>query len=206
MHRNREWPPGDVALLRHVRKGDIFWAVGVRVVEHGDDGVVLYLAPGTPFKSLKPPGGHDVRDFVRASVTVDLTWKWTNTLWFLRAGEPWATVLFWDEAWQFLCWYINFEEPLRLIPQGFESMDQTLDLVLHPDRERLEWKDEDEFTYGIEHGWYTEAQRTAMKRHAEGIIPGWRAGEPPFEDRWLGWRPDPVWQPPALPVGWDLLM
>ena len=27
--------------------------------------------------------------------------------------------------------------------------------------------------------------------------------EPPFDDDWTAWRPDPAWPVPVLPRGWD---
>jgi hypothetical protein len=29
------------------------------------------------------------------------------------------------------------------------------------------------------------------------------AGEPPFDGRWTGYRPDPAWTPVPLPADWD---
>jgi hypothetical protein len=29
--------------------------------------------------------------------------------------------------------------------------------------------------------------------------------EPPFDQEWAGWRPDPGWQEPTLPADWDLV-
>ena len=29
--------------------------------------------------------------------------------------------------------------------------------------------------------------------------------EPPFDRDWSTWRPDPSWETPELPTGWDLV-
>jgi hypothetical protein len=29
--------------------------------------------------------------------------------------------------------------------------------------------------------------------------------EPPFDEDWSSWRPDPAWPAPELPTGWDLV-
>jgi uncharacterized protein len=142
---------------------------------------------------------------VNAKTPIEITWTGTYALRLVREGDRHATLLFWDEQWNFLCWYINFETPIRRTTFGFESMDLTLDMLIAPDRSRWQWKDEDEFEYGIEHGWYTRELLDELKAYGEAIAEEARAGAPPFDEPWHEWRPDPSWAPPPLPEGWHRL-
>jgi hypothetical protein len=36
----------------------------------------------------------------------------------------------WDEAWRFLGWYVNFEEPPRITPGRIDTMDLVLDAMV----------------------------------------------------------------------------
>jgi predicted RNA-binding protein associated with RNAse of E/G family len=82
-------------------------------------------------------------------------------------------------------------------------MDLTLDLVIAPDRKRWQWKDEDEFAFGIQHGWYTEQQMADLKEYGQRVIDDATHGRPPFDAGWEHWRPPPDWEPLELPDGWD---
>ena len=57
-----------------------------------------------------------------------------------RAGDHYAVWKFFDPAGTFLHWYVNFEAPVVRRPDGFETDDHGLDLIVHPDGRR-EWKD-----------------------------------------------------------------
>jgi hypothetical protein len=145
--------------------------------------------------------GTSTRDFVHETTRIRATWGINHALHLVRFGDEHATVLYWAEAtWEFRCWYINFQEPLRRVPGGFESMDLTLDLLISPDLQRWQWKDEDEFVdIGIVGGWYTHAQLAHLKSYGERIAAEAKAGRPPFNEPWPAWRPDPAWQPLELP-------
>lgn len=82
-------------------------------------------------------------------------------------------------------------------------MDLTLDLVVSPDRKSWEWKDEEEFAYGIKHGWYTREQLTHLKAYGERPLADAIAGRGPFDQGWERWRPPVEWTPLDLPAGWD---
>src|SRR5690606_5871207 len=100
--------------------------------------------------------------------------------------------LFWrEDTWEFRCWYINFQEPLRRSRLGLESMDLTLDLVIAPDFSSWEWKDEDEFRRGIELGWYSDELLVRLQATGERVLEDVAHRRPPFSYPWPEWRPDP---------------
>lgn len=137
-----------------------------------------------------------------------ITLPWTTTHWLrlIHEGDAHGSYVFWDESWKFLGWYINFQEPFRRNPLGIDTMDQTLDLELAPDRGRWRWKDEAEFPAGIEYGWYTEAMLDDVKACGMRVLELAQAGEPPFGDGWEHWRPDPAWGPVELVDGGDVIL
>lgn len=195
---------GEPIVMRHSR-GNYRWAAPMRVVEDRGDFVALYLQPGSIYSTMADAAGNVTRDFVNDSTQVQRTWVENHALQLIRFGDEHATVLYWHEdTWEFRCWYINFQEPLRRYQRGFESMDLTLDLIISPDRQRWQWKDEDEFVeIGIPGGWYTHEQLAHLKRYGERLLEEARAGAPPFDAPWPDWRPDPAWEPLPLPQDWN---
>ena len=189
--------------MRHVR-GNWIWAVAGHVVEDRGDFVALYVQPGNGMSRMGDADGNLTRDFVNASRSVAGIWVDHHCLILVREGDRHATELFWTEReWEFRCWYINFQEPLRRFELGFESMDQTLDLVILPDLETWFWKDEDEFAYGIRGGWYTPEMLEELRRYGTRVLEDVAARRQPFDHPWDKWRPDPSWRPIPLPQGWD---
>lgn len=189
--------------MRHVR-GAWAWAVAAHVVEDRGDFVALYVQPGNGMSRMGDSDGNLTRDFVNASTRVPGVWVEHHCLILVREGDHHATELFWTErAWEFRCWYVNFQEPLRRFALGFESMDQTLDLLIAPDLERWVWKDEDEFEDGIRGGWYTPQLLADLKTYGARVLEDVAARRPPFDQAWDAWRPDSQWKPIPLPARWD---
>lgn len=200
----RLFAPGEAVIMRHVR-GAWRWAAPMHVVEDRGDFVALYLQPGSTFSTMGDADGNLTRDFVNETTRVQRTWAENHSLHLVRFGDEHATVLYWRErTWEFRCWYINFQEPLRRYDRGFESMDLTLDMLISPDRTAWQWKDEDEFIdIGIKGGWYTHGQLDHLKHYGERVLAEAQSGAPPFNEPWPDWRPDPSWGPLALPADWD---
>jgi len=196
--------PGETVVLRNMKDGIGRWAAPMHVVEDRGDFVALYMQPGSTYSSFGDADGNPTRDFATATRQIRLTWQENHALNLIRFGDEYATVLYWREGtWEFRCWYINFQEPLRRHAGGFETMDLTLDLLIAPNRKGHQWKDDDEFEYGIAHGWYTKEQGEHLRRIGEGVLADARAAAPPFDEPWEEWRPDPAWGPLQLPEGWD---
>ncbi len=189
--------------MRHVR-GEWVWAVAAHVVEDRGDFVALYVQPGNAMSGMGDADGQPTREFVHATTRLPGVWVEHHMLVLVKAGDGHATQLFWTERdWVFRCWYINFQEPLRRFARGFESMDLTLDLVSAPGLTGWQWKDEDEFAYGIEGGWYSHEQLAELKAYGGRVLEDVAARRPPFDHAWDEWRPDPAWTPVGLAEGWD---
>ena len=185
--------PG-ATVVRRDRKGGYRWAAPLRVIEDTPELVALYLPIGVSYRAMGDADGKPTRDFARATRVMERTWTENYALHLMRPGDGHATVLYWNAASTFLCYYINFQEPFRRFELGFESMDQTLDLLSSPDGQRHQWKDEDEFDAGIDFGWYTPEMKSELYAYGERIVSEANAGAWPFRAGWDAWRPDPGWE------------
>lgn len=199
----RIFRPGEAVVMRHVR-GDWRWAAPMHVVADRGDFIALYMQPGSTYATMADIDGNPTRDFVNDRTQIYVTWRENHALQLIRPGDEHATVLYWLEGtWEFRCWYINFQEPIRRFDRGFESMDLTLDMLISPERTKWQWKDEDEFVdIGIAGGWYTHEQLAHLKEYGLGVLAKAQAGAPPFDQPWPNWRPEASWGPLRLPEGW----
>ncbi len=140
--------------------------------------------------------------YTKPRTLVRCRWLGSGVLKLARPGQPWSVWLFWERGWRFKNWYVNLEAPLSRWSGGVDSEDHFLDIAVYPDRS-WEWRDEDEFAQAQRAGLLDAGQAAGIRaagRDAAGLIDAW--GQP-FSDGWETWRPDPDWQPPALPADWD---
>jgi len=181
--------------------GAVMTALPMRAVSDSPERTVLYLAPDTRFKGARTPAGKKVRDF-SDWVSRDLVWAGGSAI---RLAEPgvWHCVdVEFDEAGEFIGWYVNFQEPIRRAGSRFDTVDLVLDLVVAPDRSwRL--KDEEDFERAVADGYLTAGTESRVRAEAERVISVVAAGGRPFgESGWLDWRPPAGWTVPALPEDW----
>ena len=127
-----------------------------------------------------------------------------DALRLILPGQGHSVLLIWRKRWDLLCWYVNLEEPFRRTHNGFDYMDQTLDIVVQPDMSSWRWKDEDEFEEALAIGLYSQEQAQAIRVEGERSLERLLAREPPFDERWEDWRPDPTWVGPEIEDGWEL--
>ena len=104
----------------------------------------------------------------------------------------------------FLGWYVNLEAPFRRTPIGMDTTDNTLDVVVDPQR-RWRWKDADLLAARVEAGLTFPEEAAAFRVEGERVIAAIETRASPFDDGWTGWRPPPDWAAPPLPPGWDSL-
>lgn len=193
--------PGEPALWRKLWNGAVMTALPMRVVSDSPQRTVLYLTPDTAFKGARTPAGTKVRDFSNW-VPKDLIWA-GGSLIRLAAPGVWHCVdVEFDDAGEFIGWYVNFQEPIRRAGSRFDTVDLVLDLVVAPDRSwRL--KDEDDFQRAIADGHLTAEVEDKVRAEAERVIGVLAVDGPPFsESEWLGWRPPADWAIPAVPEDW----
>lgn len=201
-----EVQPGDQALLRHVFRGRVGWAIPVTVVEDTPERVALLRRPGTPSKSPKHDGVESLfRNVAAGTYEVgDSTWLHTNAVELAPVGRGYSVWPMWSETWEFLGWYVNLQEPMRRSRFGFDTFDQSLDITVNP-RFKWRWKDEDHFALLQDLGILSPVEADSVRREGEAVIADIEARQTPFDEPWPKWRPDPSWPKPQLPDDWDVL-
>ena len=93
---------------------------------------------------------------------------------------------------------------MRRTPIGFEAMDLMLDVVVEPDLS-WRWKDREEFDEIVRRGLFDDALAERVMAEARRVIDDIDNADPPFDEPWPAWRPDPGWVRPALHDGWDVV-
>jgi hypothetical protein len=116
-----------------------------------------------------------------------------DALALLTPGARHSIWLFWEASGAFEHWYVNFERTIGWNGTCFDMVDEKLDLIVTPDRERR-WKDEDELEHAAAIGL---VDADAARAEAERVIEAW-----PFPTGWEEFRPDPAWPAPRFPAGW----
>lgn len=203
------WAPGR-EVLRRFRRPDSL-AEGVqpcRVVRDDKDGLVLWLAPGTPVLRPVLADGRDIRDvplsqrfdYYRHGRATRLdTWRGQGILGIAPPDVPWSVWLFWTEDWDFQGWYVNLEAVQERTSDESATEDHILDLIVAPDRTVM-WKDEDELKAAVLGRRFADEKAEQIRadgRNAASVVAAWGS---PFCDGWESWRPDPSWPVPAMPA------
>jgi hypothetical protein len=194
------WSSGEPAVLRYVRYGQVRRASPHIVVRDDADLVALYIPVGTLGRNAvwdgSPIRGQADRDWALR----DHVWDTYDVLRLIRFGQSHSLELFRHaESGAFAGWYVNLQEPLRRSPVGFDTDDLVLDIWIDPDG-TWKWKDEDELEAAVRLGRLTPAEAAAVREEGERVIE-----MRPWPTGWEDWRPDPRWEPPRLPAGWDVV-
>ena len=132
---------------------------------------------------------------------VEGDWR-RDTLRLMFPGKPYSIWLFWEgEPRAFTTYYVNFEEPFRRTPVGFDTNDHTLDIVVAPDL-KWAWKDRDDFAGLIASGHFSAEFGEAVEEAARGVLALVESAAPPFDGSWCEWDCPPTWELPALHPRW----
>jgi hypothetical protein len=97
---------------------------------------------------------------------------------------------------------VNLQTECRRTRFGIDSQDLELDLLISPDRQRWQWKDEKEFASLVDAGVIGEAIAREIRSEGEALVDDALAGRPPFDRAWK-WRPQADVPVPTLPAGWS---
>lgn len=178
------------AVWRDVHRERVWRAQAYRIVEESPELVALWIPAGSPAKV--PAGGLRIPD--DEWTLEDTTSSW-DALSLSRPGRRHSIWIHWRPTHGYW-WYVNFEQPLRRSPVGFDTFDEKLDLIVRPDGS-YEWKDEDELEQAAATGLLDPE---AVRAEAARVLEEW-----PFPTGWEDWRPDPSWPLPQLPDGLDVV-
>jgi hypothetical protein len=188
--------PGDEVVLRYITRldGRVGMSWPFRVVRDDPELVALYIPTGATYMQWQtPPGG--TRELVEAR------WR-RDVLRLMFPGEAYSIWLFWEgEPRSFTTYYVNFEEPFRRTPVGFDTNDHTLDIMVAPDFSWA-WKDRDDFEGLITSGHFSSAFGEEVRRKAAQAVEVIEARAGVFAQGWEAWLPPPGWATPVLHPRW----
>lgn len=186
------WSEGDVVVWRSLAFGHVRFAMPHVAVEQTSEQVLLWLPGGTRGKIFAGKPLHEIESLDEADWSLlDNVWQGEGVLKLHRFGTHHSLWHFEDG------WYVNLEEPWSASSVGWDTRDLALDIVVERDGS-WRWKDEDHLAAAVERGWITPEKASAVRAEGERVLAAW-----PFPTGWEDWRPDPRWEVPRLPAGWD---
>ena len=199
----RYWQQGDQIVLREIFRGRIWSGRPYTIVEDTSQRLIIYMGVGVRW--MRP-----VRRDSSAIGGRELHWTLREAVWPIEAfrivtpGRHHSVLLLWTEGFrEFLKWYVNLEDPLTHSAVGFDYLDQFLDIEIAPDLSAWNWKDEDELEDAVANGLMTPQRADLIRAEGIRVIETLDKKAPPFDEPWHLWRPDPQWEAPGLPDGWD---
>ena len=189
--------PNQIIVRRYVRTGRTTFAKPMRVVSDDEAGLLLWMPIGTEHAQLTDTDGSTLHDRplheMREPRLVPKKWRLWDILVLMPAGAAYSVWWFFSPEGDFGGWYVNLETPFTRRPEGVDTTDLVLDIVVSPDR-AWEWKDEDEFAAAIgAPGYFDAATAGEIRAEGERLIALAKAGAFPFDGTHTGFRPDPAW-------------
>jgi hypothetical protein len=195
-----------VVTYRYVGLGRTFLSVAATVDHDDERSTGVYIAPGAPEESIRmgdgsylprviPPGF-----FERRLVAMEERLHGGRpSLRIWQPGSAHAVHIHWrGDEWLPDGFYVNLQEPVTETPQGFETTDLFLDIVVDADL-NWRWKDEDELEEAVAVGRITPREAEAVRIEGERVAADIESRRWPFDGSFDDWRPDPAWPLPALP-------
>ena len=165
-------------------RGRVRWAFPHRVVADDGDRFALYLAPGTEGVLMgRDADGRYLERWMSDEPARGHVWQRHHVLSLTRLGEAHSLWHFWDEGWNFLCWYVQLQAPMLEAAHGLDTMDHALDVVIDPDG-TSHWKDEDDFAEAQALGVFSREEAEAVRAEGERVI-----AARPWPSGWEEWRP-----------------
>jgi hypothetical protein len=176
--------PGEIVELRSMYRGRVRWAFPHRVVADDGDTLVLYLAPGAEGVWMGRDGdGRYLERWVRGDPPHAHVWRMHHVLSLTRRGDAHSLWHMWDEDWNFVCWYVQLQDPVVERGGGLETTDHALDVFVEPDG-MWRWKDEDDFAEAQALGVFTPEAAATVRAEGERVI-----AAKPWPTGWEEWRP-----------------
>ncbi len=200
----RRWRPGESVVLREVWHGRLWTVRPALIVRDDEDLQAFVVLPGTHWKAPVRRNGTPLRLYEDEWRLVDRLWAGHRILSFAWPGVAHAALAFWEQATDaFEGWYVNLQSPLERTPVGFDYVDHVLDIEITQDRSSWRWKDEDELAEAVARGVFTAEEARRFREEGERAVRRALEQEPPFDEPWEDWRPEPRWLVPTYPPGWD---
>ena len=197
--------PGESVALREIWAGRVWYARPAVVVRDEPNLQMFYVPPRVLCKRPVDPRGRPLRIPAQTWELQDERRGDKGMLSFAFPDTPYAVILGFDPHEGLFEYYINLQSPLTRSDAGFDTVEHLLDVTIPADRSSWSWKDEDELAFAVDQGLFTPEQAVWFRHWGERAVEHVLLREPPFDEDWASWRPDPGWDPPSLPDGWDLV-
>ncbi|MEV5237909.1 DUF402 domain-containing protein [Streptomyces cinnamoneus] len=185
------FPVGEMIVRREILDGREWVSYPVQVVADDGHTLAVYLAKGTPLTF----GTGDFRWGPHPWSAFEHVWQSDGVLQLQRPGDGYAVWARWDGP-RFAGWYVNFQEPMRRTPGGFDTLDQELDLWIPGDGSPYRWKDVDDFEERVRSGGFT-AEEAASVRAAAAEVADLVARGAGWWEEWREWRAPVSWEIPS---------
>jgi predicted RNA-binding protein associated with RNAse of E/G family len=182
---------GEHIVIREVLKERVWTVRPVTVLHDSPTHVVTWLAPGT---RIQYPVGVERGEMCLSmwlSGEWDLYEKEFHAPGMLRIApadapfEVFAPTTLEDGIQS---WYVNFERPLRRTEQGFDTMDEILDLVVARDFDAWERKDADELQLAVTMGFFRSVDAERIEETCRAVESSLERGDIPWPHEWEAWR------------------
>ena len=203
-------PVGATAIVRGVFQGRPWYEQAVRVLESGASSVTSARWPGAATREISfyaqslETGDRTLREAARDALArgdwelVRSAWQWTGVVEQVGSHRWFSVSQMFDSGGTLLCWYMNFQRPPVWRPDGWDTSDLALDLVIQPDGTRG-WKDEDEYAHHLRLGLITDTEHAAVQAaREEAVALVETRGDMFAESAPQRWLPDPAWATPSL--------
>lgn len=195
----RRFLPGERIEIREVLNGKVWTIRPVTVIEDSEDQFVSYLSPGTLI-DYPVDVEHGEKCF-----TMWLSGEWEldkkefhapGMLRIAPRGSPFEVLATVTPTEGVASWYVNFQEPLRRQPHGFDTMDETLDLIVSWDFTSWHRRDEDELELAVAMGFYDPEDAERLLNTCSMVEEQLANGVVPWDRSWYDWSPaylDDTW-------------
>ncbi len=181
-----------------------------RVVSDDEHGLALWVAEDAATVRRVDLAGEPTRklpyqvEMTTPTMYQRAAWHPYNSLMLTPPGAGHSVWWTFDQAGEFVGWYVNLETPSARWFGGTDHIDQALDLIVDPDG-AVKWKDLGEFDdqCALPALFWGADQARAIRAHADELAALAQAQRYPFDGTWCDFRPDPAWEPAELPWFWD---
>ncbi|MFE7647503.1 DUF402 domain-containing protein [Streptomyces phaeoluteigriseus] len=209
----RTFETGQTVVRRDVHGSGRVWSEhALRVVADTSEALVTACPPGAEtrwpalYVKARADGDRSVRTEAFDAMATG-TWELADAMWQETELLLWKPPAAWFSVNAFYTsaglrnWYVNFEHPTRRTPDGFDTFDLTVDLVVDPDLTGWQWKDEDEYAHVRRLGIITDTEHQAVDAARGQAVAMLEERSGPFADAvaWTTWRWKPAWPAPCLP-------
>jgi hypothetical protein len=169
----------------------------VFVVEDTADHLVSYMATGARFGF--PPGRWPTPDGDHPWRHKGGRWMGHGCLMVQQPDDHVAVWHFWDGTdREFVCWYLNLQTAVARTPDGYDTQDLELDIVVFPDGSHVV-KDAEVLDDRVSDGRWSPELVEWIRSYGDELVGRLESDGPWWDRTWARWTPPSHWVDPTLP-------